>query len=91
MNLKDKATLDHFIKKRLYLIWHTQNYEKLSEESIVEAVLNYGDYSDVLDLIKILGIKKMAKIFRQKSGGKRSNFRPEIKNYFNLYFDKHAG
>lgn len=85
--------LGAFIKKRPYLIWHTKNYEDLSPESIVEAVLNYGDWDDVQTLIKILGIKKMARIFRKKSKLSkigRQNYRPEIINYFNLYFKKHA-
>ncbi len=79
-----------FIKKRPYLVWYTKNYENLSEESIIEAVLNYGDFKDVKKLIEILGIKKTATIFRKKSNQKRSNYRPEIKNYFTLYFNKYA-
>lgn len=83
-------TIHEFIKKRPYLIWYVKNLDKLSEESIVEHVLNYGDWDDVQEMIKILGIKKTAKIFRVKSRQKRSNYRPEIKNYFQLYFNKYA-
>lgn len=82
-----------FIKKRPYLVWYTRNYEGLSPESIVEAVLNYGDWEDVQTLIKILGIKEVARIFRKKSKPskmRRQNYRPEIVNYFNLYFNKYA-
>jgi len=83
-------TINDFIKKRPYLVWYTKNYDNLSEEAIVEAVLNYGDFDDVRKMIKTLGIKKTAAIFRKKSRQKRCNYRPEIKNYFNFYFDKHA-
>jgi hypothetical protein len=31
-------------KKRPGLVWSTMQYDKLSEESIVEAVLNYGNF-----------------------------------------------
>lgn len=85
--------LENFIKKRPHLIWYTRNYEGLSAESIVEAVLNYGNWEDVQMLIQILGIKKVAEIFRAKSKpGKwgRTNYRPEVKNYFQLYFNKYA-
>jgi len=44
-------------------------------------------------MIKILGMKKTAKIFREKSTPSkmgRQNYRPEIKHYFNLYFNKYA-
>lgn len=82
-----------FIKKRPHLVWYTKNYDDLSPESIVEAVLNYGDWEDVQILIKIIGIKEMARIFRKKSKPSkigRQNYRPEIINYFNLYFKKYA-
>jgi hypothetical protein len=83
-------TIHNFIKKRPYLVWYTKNLDNLSTESIVEAVLNYGDFDDVKKMINILGIKDTARIFRKKSIQRRSNYRPEIKNYFNLYFNKYA-
>ncbi|MBI2436450.1 MAG: hypothetical protein HYV41_01750 [Candidatus Magasanikbacteria bacterium] len=86
-------TMHEFIKERPYLIWWVKNYDKLSAESIVEATLNYGDWDDVQILIKILGIKKVARIFREKSKPSkmgRQNYFPEVKNYFSLYFNKYA-
>lgn len=85
--------IQNFMKKRKYLVWYVKDVTKLSDESIVEAVLNYGDWDDVQEMIKIMGIKKVARIFRAKSKpGKwgRTNYRPEIKNYFKLYFNKYA-
>mgnify|MGYP001558283648 CR=1 FL=1 len=83
-------TIQSFIKKRPYLIWYVKDVEQLSDESIVEHTLNYGDWDDVQALFKILGIKKTAKIFRKQISGWRTNYRPEIKNYFNLYFNQYA-
>ena len=86
-------TIRQFIKARPYLIWYVKNLDKLSEASIVEHVLNYGDWDDVQKMIEILGLKKTAKIFREKSRPDkfgRQNYRPEIKNYFQLYFNKYA-
>jgi len=83
-------TLQSFIKKRPHLVWSTKNYDKLSNEAIVEAVLNYGNWEDFKKIIKILGIKKTAQIFRKKSKQKRCNYRPEVKHYFTLYFNKYA-
>jgi len=82
--------LAEFIKKRPYLIWYTKNYDKLSAESIVEATFNYGDWNDVQTLIKILGVRKTAEIFKRKSRQKRSNYNPKVKHYFELYFNAHA-
>ncbi len=86
-------TIHQFIKKRPYLIWYVKNLDNLDEMSIVEHVLNYGDWDDVQDLIKTLSMKKTAEIFRHKSKPDkfgRQNYRPEIKHYFNLYFNKYA-
>lgn len=86
-------TMHDFIKKRKHLIWWVKNYDRLSAASIVEATLNYGDWDDVQALIKIMGIKKVARIFREKSQPSkmgRQNYRPETKNYFTLYFNKYA-
>jgi hypothetical protein len=87
------VTINEFIKKRPHLVWYTQNYDRLSKESIVEAVLNYGDWDDVQKLFSILGIKRAAEIFRKKSRKSkmgRCNYDPKIINYFNLYFQKYA-
>lgn len=84
------SKIHDFIKKRPYLIWYVKDLDHLSVESIVEHVLNYGDWDDVQEMIKILGIKKTAVVFRKESGRWRSNYRPEIANYFNLYFNKYA-
>lgn len=87
MNIHD------FIKKRKHLIWWVKDYDALGPEPIVEATLNYGDWDDVQALIKILGMKKTAEIFYRKSQPSkmgRQNYRPDVKNYFNLYFNKYA-
>ena len=83
-------TLQDFIKKRPYLVWSTRNYDELSDATILEAVLNYGDWDDFKKIIKIMGIKKAARIFREKSKQKRCNYLPKTKNYFELYFNKYA-
>lgn len=79
-----------FIKKRKYLIWYVKDYDKLDNEAIVEAVLNYGDWDDVQEMIKILGIKKVARIFNKQISYKRINYDDKVKNYFKLYFNKYA-
>ncbi|MFA6552515.1 MAG: hypothetical protein WCT19_03390 [Candidatus Paceibacterota bacterium] len=86
-------TINQFIKNKPYLIWYVKDLDSLSEESIIEHVLNYGNWDDVQEMIKILGMEKTAKIFREKSTPDkfgRQNYRPEIKHYFELYFNKYA-
>jgi hypothetical protein len=83
-------TRETFIKKRKHLFWYVKHPEKVSDESLVEAVLNLGDWDDVQKLIKLMGIKRVAEIFNKKAFISRSNYRPEVKNYFKLYFSKYA-
>ena len=83
-------TIQQFIKKRKYLVWYVKDPGKLNNEAIVEAVLNYGDWDDVQGMIKILGIKKVKKVFLKESQKTRCNYLPDIKNYFNFYFNKYA-
>jgi len=83
-------SLSNFIKKRPYLFWYIKDKEKISPEVAVEQILNYGDFKDVKLLIKIIGLKETGAIFRKQIKKKRCNYRPEIKNYFTLYFNRYA-
>lgn len=93
MKRKVNKKLGDFITKRRVLVWYVKEPSELSEESVIEAVLNYGNWDDFQELIKILGIKKVARIFRAKSKPSkmgRQNYFPDVINYFNLYFKKYA-
>jgi hypothetical protein len=82
---------EKFILKRKYLFWYVKDPTKVDDESLVEAVLNLGNWNDVRELIKLMGMKKIAKIFREQTKPERmrTNYNPMTKNYFNLYFDKY--
>ena len=91
--MQNRKKILNVIKKRPYLIWYVKDYNALSDESIVEHTLNYGDWNDVQKLLSILGIKRTAEIFRTKSKPSkmgRQNYEPKVINYFNLYFNKYA-
>jgi hypothetical protein len=90
INVKTQKQLKNFMRKRKYLAWYVKEPENSPVELIVEAVLNYGTWNDVQELIKIIGIQKMAEIFKKQNSGLRTNYRPEVLNYFNLYFKKYA-
>lgn len=84
------ARIRNIIKNKPYLVWYTGNIDSLSEESIFEHVLNYGNWEDVQEFIKSMGINESLQIFKKLAGQKRPNLRPEIRHFFNLYFKKHA-
>lgn len=72
------------------MVWYVNDPGKLSDESVLEHVLNYGDWEDVQDYIKLKGMRETARIFRATRQKKRSNYRPEIADYFSRYFAAHA-
>jgi len=91
--MSNNTQLNDFIKERKYLLWYVNDYDRLGAEAIVEATLNYGDWDDVQTLIKTMGVKKVAEIFRaqsQPSAVGRQNYFPEVRHYFQLYFDRYA-
>ena len=78
------------MKVRKSLVWYVKNPEDLNVESIVEHTLNYGDWDDVQELIKILGMNQVAEIFTRQISGRRTNYSPKIAHYFSLYLKAHA-
>lgn len=84
MNIKN------FVKARPYIFWYIKDFDSLSDDSIVENVLNYGTFDDIEKMIKIMTMENVSKIFYKKIKAKRSNIKPKIENYFKLYFEKYA-
>lgn len=78
------------IKEKPYLIWHVKNYKTLSLKSMVESILNYGDWQDFKKLKQIIGVNKLATIFSEISNAKRVNLRLPTISYFTKYFNKYA-
>ncbi len=83
-------TLKKFIKNRSHLFWYIKDLNQVSDDFVVEQVLNYGNFNDVKLLFEILEINYVAKIFNKQIRKKRCNYRPEVKNYFKLYFKQYA-
>ena len=81
-------TVNAIIKNKPYLAWYIKDPENLSEQSVLEHVLNYGNWEDVQQFIKIKGMEGSAKLFNKTLKNKRVNFSPEIKSYFSRYFNR---
>jgi len=84
--------LKNFIRENGYLFWYTpeDKGETVTDELLVETMLNYGDLDQIRNLFKLMGMKNVAKIFKNMTGRKKLNYFPEIWNYFDLYFNKYA-
>ncbi|MBE0675480.1 MAG: hypothetical protein IH591_12540 [Bacteroidales bacterium] len=87
--------IKQFIKEHSNLFWYTPDdkKEEISNEFLVETILNYGDINSVTQLFNLLGIKKVAKIFFDSialSNRRKGNYHELTVNYFTLVFRKYA-
>ena len=80
-------TVNSIIKKKPYLAWYIKDPEKLSEKSVLEHILNYGNWDDVQQFIKIKGKDKTTEVFKKTIANKRTNYSPVIQSYFSRYFN----
>ena len=81
-----------YIDDHQHLFWYSPapKNETVSDELLVETMLNYGTWEQVHDLFEVMGLKKVASVFEEMTGRKQLNYYPEIHNYFSLYFKKYA-
>ncbi len=81
-----------FIHRHRSLFWYTpeDKKEEVSEEFLVETILNYGDLQSVRELINLMGIENIANTFFNAKGRKKLNYYPEIYNFFSLFFNKYV-
>lgn len=84
--------IKNLIYKNRQLFWWVPEKDRgnLSVNSLVEAILNYGNEQNVRELFDLIGIRQVADIFYQQISGQRTNYFPQVINFFDLYFKKHA-
>jgi hypothetical protein len=84
-----------YIDQRQELFWYTPQpkSEKVSDDLLVETILNYGTMDDVRELFRVMGIKTVARIFFSsivKSERRKNNYFELTVNYFTLLFKRYA-
>ena len=87
------TAIESYIRKRRNLFWSVgdDNLPSISNELLVETVLNFGTMDDVRELIQVLGLQETAATFYKTTVNRpRHNYFPEVANFFRLYFNRHA-
>lgn len=84
-----------FIRKHSSLFWYIpeEKKEDISEDVLVEFILNYGDMEAVKGLLSLLGIEKASDTFFNSinlSERRKGNYHEQTLNYFTLLFSKYA-
>jgi hypothetical protein len=89
--MRTKAVKD-YIRKHQELFWYSpdEKSDTVSDELLVETIINYGTLEDIRELFQAMGLENVAAIFRQMTGRKALNIYPELRNYFELYFNKYV-
>ncbi len=87
--------IKQFIKEHSNLFWYIPDDKKegISNEFLVETILNYGDINSIIQLFNLLGINKVANIFFDSialSNRRKGNYHELTVNYFTLVFRKYA-
>jgi len=87
--------LKKYIDDHQHLFWYSPvpKSETVSDELLVETILNYGSMDDTRNLFKVMSIKKVAKIFFDsigKSERRKANYHELTLNYFTLLFNRYA-
>jgi hypothetical protein len=74
-------TLKDFIREYAVLFWYSpeDKAETVSDELLVEIVLNYGDMDIVRKLFKIMGVRQAATVFKILTIPKKLNSFPDLK------------
>jgi len=86
---KNSKNIRKFIRENSSLFWYIKDDSKeyISEEYLIETILNWGDLKSIRKLFKLLGIKKVANIFYDHVNRKRHNYLKLTEHFFRLYFD----
>jgi hypothetical protein len=87
--------IKQFIHQHSNLFWYTPEDKKedISNEFLVETILNYGDKEAVLQLFHVMGINEVAEIFFNsinRSSRRKGNYHEITVNYFTLVFKRYA-
>lgn len=83
---------EKFIDEHKALFWYTPDADKrgVSDELLVETILNDGTLDDFRELKRILTPRRLAHVFFSATGRKAGNYYPEIRNFFSLALKQYA-
>ncbi len=84
--------IKQFIKQNKVLFWYTpaKAKENISDELLMEMILNYADLKTIQTYLGLMGPKKAKLIFQNFKGRKKGNIYPEIYHLFTEYFKQFA-
>jgi len=89
-NMMPPPAVVEVLKKSPWLTWWVKDKDSISLPFAVESILNYGNWDQAKTLFRTAGIKKVKRVFNAQTRNARCNYYPDVKEYFKLYFKRHA-
>lgn len=85
-------TRQQYIENHKEQFWYTPEFEKknISDELLVETMLNYGTLDDFRSLMRVLTPQRVAEVFFSAKGRQLQNYYPEIRHFFSIVLRKYA-
>ncbi len=85
--------LKDVVKKNKVLFWDIaeDSLGTLSDEAIIERIINYGDFDLFKDLFANTDFSNLRNIFKKLINKKRSNIRPAASNYLKVFLKNNYG
>lgn len=82
--------INEFIKENQQLFWYTpdKSKENISDELLLEMVINYSELDNILKLFKLMGLDKVKSILESFEGRKKNNIYPELFHFFKEYLKR---
>ncbi len=80
------------IEKHKNLFWYfdKSKLDQMSDDTLTEFILNYGNMEAVKDLFAVIGRKAAAEAFSKSARQERQNYFPEVRVFFDMYFKRHV-
>lgn len=92
--MENSLKLKPLLPKNAHLFWYSKDSEKenLPLPMVLGFFINNADKEDLKALFDFVGINNAAAVFfeQTKIWGNRSNYFPELQNYFTQYFTRYA-
>lgn len=83
---------EELIQKNKDLFWYIRKdaLNEISDDVLVEFIMNYGDMEALKDLIDVLGIEKLRIVYNNVQGRKVGNYKVESLNYLKIIVENYV-
>ena len=85
-------TREELIQKNKDLFWYIRKdaLNEISDDVLVEFIMNYGDMEALKDLIHVLGIEKLRIVYNNIQGRRVGNYKVESLNYLKIIIENYV-